>query len=698
MKRVLTVLIATASVASLAACGGGETGTASELKFNLAYGNSTRTMTYLQTDPLELPDGGYITSGNLKPVWRDISANMGIRFTDVTTPAQSAAQMIQTQSSTDFKNANIFGGNGIAEDLMNYGMQGKFVDLTEYLNETDMPNFTKYLNENKDVKDAITAVDGGIYHVPYVSEIGEVARTYNMRTDFVSAVLDYDGSISFNDGVTKSNFNSVDTSTGFKNAQYQPFYSSRPTASTPYSNGSVTVTINKKDATTNVIQMQNALGANASGEDLANTLIDYINDQYVEGNVKYTNPSDLYVGAYAAYDIDELVALFRVMKANESEISLAYGGKSTTINPFFVRQSSYREDILRFATYFDGVRAFGSDSYTSRWVFDDAGQIQYTYNTNEMYGVLEKLSEMFAEGLIHAESLDDSNSGNFRTQLYGSDDNSTNQYGLMSFDWIASSTADSLNDNVEVVLPPVANVNGVWQYYVDNSRTIKPDGWSISTSGSNKAQIAAAIELFDYMFSEEGSKMQNYGMDSLLVEDAVWDSEHFDTPNEYPVFKDWVTDQANLNSDGDLSEFLRDYIGALMPVGFAKEIGFEYQYTSERGFAGLDMIEKSTVNMPTYEGTGKTGTNSNYYTLVPPTFSMGKALQSNVTLYEPQEAFYQLLFNVIMYKTAGGAPSGIEMAYSVTEYQAKFTEKNIKMYIETYQMAYEQMLEAREEE
>ena len=64
-----------------------------------------------------------------------------------------------------------------------------------------------------------------------------------------------------------------------------------------------------------------------------------------------------------------------------------------------------------------------------------------------------------------------------------------------------------------MVLPPVAKVNGVWQYYIDNGRAIKPDGWSISVAGcATDAELYRSCALLDYFFTEEGSTLQNYGL------------------------------------------------------------------------------------------------------------------------------------------------------------------------------------------
>ena len=69
------------------------------------------------------------------------------------------------------------------------------------------------------------------------------------------------------------------------------------------------VTITKK-TDQNIVELQNALSVK-NGETLTKTFIQYIKDNY-----DYASPSELFLGEKAAYDIDELVALMRCIKAN----------------------------------------------------------------------------------------------------------------------------------------------------------------------------------------------------------------------------------------------------------------------------------------------------------------------------------------------------------------------------------------------
>lgn len=47
-------------------------------------------------------------------------------------------------------------------DLTNYGEDGVFIDLTQYLTEEYMPNLSKILDENPNIRSAITMNNGGM--------------------------------------------------------------------------------------------------------------------------------------------------------------------------------------------------------------------------------------------------------------------------------------------------------------------------------------------------------------------------------------------------------------------------------------------------------------------------------------------------------------------------------------------------------
>ncbi len=642
------------------------------LKFNLAYGNRSRTMTYNQGTPLTLSNGGVVTAGMLKPMWQRLAGLMNADFVDVTIQDAKATDMIKTESTSGFSGANIYGGNSIATELMNYGTQGRFVSLSKLIEQGDMPNFKRYLDENPNIKSSITAYNGNIYFVPYIAEIGTLARVFTMRESWVTRLLDAEGA--------QYDQNEFET-------YYDAFYVG-DNARVGDNGGSVSpkqgVVITKRTAE-NIIDIQNKL-PRKNGKTLTEALVSYIKRNYV-----YEHPSQLFLGENAAYDIDELIALFRCIKANPTYLTM---GKASEVWPLFPRQSSYREDLLRLSTYWGGERVHGSDSYESRWEFDAEGQVVYTYSKEGIYDDLIRLSQMNAEGLIYRDCYDLTYKSNIRTALYGTDGAANPAFGFMTYDWIASTTADALNKDVVVALSPVANVNGVWQYYLDNTRVIKPDGWAISVAGSTPEQIERAAAVFDFFFTEEGRLYQNYG----LIEDLDQDDQYVGPDGKaWPKYKNWVVSSAAQFANGDLSTFLRDWIGSQMPIGYQKEIGFEYQYTSERGFEGWRLILDSSTGIPSYEGTGSPGLNGNYYRLVPPAFSMTQRqreiLNGNTSLGGADEVEY--MFNIVRYGTLGNAPNGVVLPKSYNDYLSYFKGKGLEQYQSIHQAAYANMQAAQ---
>lgn len=634
----------------------------------MSMGNKSRTITYNQEAPLTLPDGTNVTAGMLKPVWQHVEKAMNITISDKTVQDQKANEMIKTMATNGFADAHIIGGNSIAADLMYYGTEGKFVNITEAIAKGYMPNFGAYLEANPDIKSAITAYDGNIYHIPYIAEVGSYARVFNIRQSWVTRLLDEEAA-------------ALDTNTTL-DVYYNGYYTGE-NARTGANGGTVEpktgVKITKKTGDS-IIQIQNALEVK-NGATLTKALVDYI-----RANYDYAKPSELFLGEKAAYDIDELIALMRCIKANPGYLT---EGKADTVWPLFTRQSSYREDLLRMSTYFGGIKCHSADSYGSRWYIDADGQVQYTYASEGMFEVLTYLSQMEAEGLIYSDCYDLSNKANHRTTLWGTDASETPTYGFMVFDWKASSTSDSLNTDTVVILPPVAKINGAWQYFIDNGRAIKPDGWAISVAAcKTEEELQRACAVADYFFSEEGATVQNYGLPYNLVE-----GEQYVGPDgiSYPKFNQWLLDTAAARAKGDVSVFLRDYMGGLISVGFQKNIGFEYQYTSERGFDGWALLNNSTCHFATYSGEmAVAGDNPNYGKMVPPVFSLTQRQMQTIADSTTMEAddLVEDMFNIIRYAAKGNAPDGIKIPANYEEYAAAFEARNLDAYVKAYQAAY----------
>lgn len=637
------------------------------LRLSIANGNKSRTITYNQESPITLPDGTQVTAGMLKPVWTYVAEQLNIDITDVTIQDQKGSEMIQTASTNAFADANLYGGESICSDFMYYGSEGMFVSLSDMMDQGYMPNFKAYLDANPSIRDAITAYDGNVYFAPYIAPLDIFSKVFVARQTWVTDLLDAAG----------ANYDTADFTT-----YYNGFYVGS-NARTGDNGGTVTpkegVNIVKK-TNQNIIEIQNALSVK-NGKTLTEAFIQYIKDNY-----DYDKPSELFLGEKAAYDIDELVALWRCIKANPTYLT---NGRANTVWPLFYRQSSYREDLLYLGTYLGGVKAFGSDTHGARWYIDENGQIQYTYSSEGIYNTLWYLSQMEAEGLIYSDLYDTTNKTNFRSTLWGTDNGDSPSFGFMTFDFQSSSTSDGLNTDTVVMLPPVADINGVWQYYIDVGRAIKDAGWAVSVAGcKSDAEVYRSCALVDYFFSEKGSVVQNYGPPQLQVE-----GQYYDGPDgvDYPLFNDWVVETANNVSKGDVSTLLRDWIGAILPIGYQSSMGYEYQTTSQRGMDGWDLLLGSTTGYANYDGQrGKPGDNPNYYKFIPTAFSLTsrqqEELANNSTVNETATVEYMM--NIIRYGVKGGAPDGVTIPKSYDEYLQYFKNKGLDTFVSVYQQAY----------
>jgi len=611
---------------------------AKSLDLNIALGNNQRTITYQQATPLQMPDGTVISQGALKPAWQYIQEQIGIELKDVAIQDQKADEMMDVAAATGFEGAVIFGGDSIAEDFMSYGAQGYFIRLNDYLDQ--MPNFAAYLEANPNIATAITAYDGNIYHIPYVAEIGNYARVFTGRETWVTGLLD--------------SADALVPETHTLTPAYEGVWDRHPT---------------------NVIKLQNAAAAGTLTRDVArDTLLAYIVETYPD----LEKPSDLYLNDTAQFDIDELVALWRVIELSPNTLSKLTTGavvEDAQISPFFVRQTSYREDLLRFIPYFNGQRVHGSDSYRARFYLDHEGLLHFAYAQDKFLEGVGYLADIYSEGLIHSEFSDESITDDFRRPHYAQDkEEGHKQFGFMTFDWIASTTA--ANPDVVGMLPPLTKMGSdEFIYYVENTRVIKPDGWAISAASSPE-EINAALVLFDYFFTEEGNILQNYGTPDGLEAD-----EAFVAPDgtQYPKFNQWLLDTACELKNCDVSAFLRDFIGSQIPIGYQKEIGFEFQYTKNRGWDAWALYINKGVVSTSY------GSEDPLFRLVPPVFSLTEQELAKLGQLAISEDQVDQIFLFIT--SADTAVDSIEALKEL------YINAGVEEYIEVYRKAYERMIQ-----
>ena len=166
MKKVLSILLASAMVVSMTACGGGSGEPA---------GNSEPAEANTNTDQTEFEiiggqsalSPGYVDNEVLNAMQEDAGITI-----DWNTMSDSLAEQVNIHIAGG-ELPDAFMGVGFSNyDLANYGADGTFIDLTPYLTEEYMPNLAGILEEYPEIKAAITMADGCIYGLPGGEQMG----------------------------------------------------------------------------------------------------------------------------------------------------------------------------------------------------------------------------------------------------------------------------------------------------------------------------------------------------------------------------------------------------------------------------------------------------------------------------------------------------------------------------------------------
>lgn len=149
MKRLLACILVLGILLSLAACGGSEkNGDADQTSFLVVGGMST------------------LSSGNdSNPVLVELAEKAGVEI-----------EWDLMSDSLGEKVGVLIGGNQLPDafiavnfsqnDINEYGEDGTFIDLTNYITPEIMPNLSKILEEHPEIKAGITQADGRIYGLP----------------------------------------------------------------------------------------------------------------------------------------------------------------------------------------------------------------------------------------------------------------------------------------------------------------------------------------------------------------------------------------------------------------------------------------------------------------------------------------------------------------------------------------------------
>jgi hypothetical protein len=115
-----------------------------------------------------------------------------------------------------------------------------------------------------------------------------------------------------------------------------------------------------------------------------------------------------------------------------------------------------------------------------------------------------------------------------------------------------------------------------------------------------------------------------------------------------------------------------------MPIGYSKEIGFEYQYTSAQGFASWKLYNEANIFSSTYKAT-----TSPYFSLVPPVFSLTEVDSDILATLNIGDSQVDAMFAYV---------TGAQNAAADWEaIKQLYVAAGIEDYIDIYRVAYESM-------
>ena len=575
--------------------------------------------------------------GDLLPAWESFRDNLGVKEIN-----QMGTYGVKNDSEnfTNFKNAwsstdNAYVENGKIADLFynttaglnQLGDEDKLVDLTSYIDGGKMPALKKFLDDNPGVRAEITH-GGKIYYSPYMDGFQAIERNFMMDTTLVEKLLDE--ALPEGTGYLVAGAAAPIDSKGLKGApQAKSFlgtdgknYDADLKIKIVVDNEAKEVTVKQTD---NILKQQNELLAKTDGSCTGKALIDQfkayaqaaygdIITQYYDGKI-----SKMFTSVGACYNADDLVALLRIFKACP-DVLYESGTAYDEVVPVFPRaQSNNRiENILNFACTLYGVQGKGSEY--NHLFFGADGKIHDFETATASYDMLDKMHDLYAEGLIQQNFWAGSNARDGLERFFQhvkGDGKST--FGLMEYDYIATQSvandkvggigtdpttrqtaacgfnfANLTQKGVKPILSPLTYVSTesykwdqslddntgktITRYYEEN-RSVKNTSWSIPKSSDN---IDSAVAMIDYMFTKEGWQIQNIGPTGHWTEETI-------LGETAPKLVQKVLDDYQ-ESGQDFWNYCRGYLGTTQGIGHYRPTTLDYQATNEysrQGYADL---------------------------------------------------------------------------------------------------------------
>lgn len=601
--------------------------TGTTLNIYLNY-NGKNGISYQKTEAfVNTVDNVTYSQGDLLPTWSDLAAKTGMTFKDVASYTEKkdddVYKNVDAKSFTGTNGANIDLFYNSVKNMKTMGDSQKAVDLMPYLKAGKMPHFQAYLDKNPEVLDMCVVYDSNgeqhLYYTPYFDGYQQIERMFIMDTEMVERLLDVEGA--GDDASAKGD-------TKLSGVYYKPFMD----ANNNYKDATTKVKVVEGDSvveievkqTENIIKQQNTLLAGeATGKQLVAQFQAYLKAAYPTYSGKL---SEIFTGIKSCYNADDLVALMRVVRANPATATgVASCEEVVTLFPRGAA-ANRMENIQDFAEIW-GVN--GLDSESNNLFFDGAGKLNVIGGTKQNYDALVLLNQLYNEGLIQKNFYEKGDSNAYLNRYFKNTDAEKSGAGFMLYDYCASTTVGNTVDangigtdkslrkgvyegkertGIRPVLAPVTywNTSYELQYtdslfdengqvfnrdkktltrFSDSNRALKGNSWCIP---SNSTNIPGAITLMDYLYSEEGSYINDFGPQAYRGEMST----EIIFGQSVPTLGDKLI-AMYLKSSTDFWSFMREYIGSTNGIGSVRSDALDMQVTNQYAAVGLKNVQKA---------------------------------------------------------------------------------------------------------
>ncbi len=520
-----------------------------------------------------LPGGDSAVTGGLKPAVKAIQDSLGVTFNSGHTITKTSGNLAAIKDVSKWGNGVDICTTDLAPAVASASNNNDILNLGDYLDK--MPNFKNFLEENPivylsllgDGFDTATGANKNIYVAPYFDGNDDIERYAMCRQDWVVDLLDKDIA---NDGAKYCDVMTCDET----NVTYVKGYmgtTGQVVVETSKDESGATFLL-KKDYNAaleaakaesselgaaykaiageayngesgNIVDIMDAAllkNKEATGKQLAMLYRAYIDVAYKDASnydeKAYATRSDVFNGVNAAWDVDDLVAMLRIVRTNGVNVGLSAEAKVTGI---YCRSSDSDRtaDLLRLVGSLYGER--GVDSRYENTYIDADGKLKDARGNASLYQALENFGMLAKEGHVirpFTTSVDGEGNTAMKqaswTLAEVQGDCKTNPgTGFFEYDYSQTQTGQMFNKGEEsadkdYVHGAINNPVSRWDdngdgkketimRFTESWRSTKTGGLAVAANVKNdQNKLNAVLTFIDYLYSNDGQILTTFGKQS----------------------------------------------------------------------------------------------------------------------------------------------------------------------------------------